>query len=96
MIEGILKLSETEESFQGPVNLGNPEEKSIVELAEMIKKQVASSSEIVFSNLPQDDPRRRLPDISLAKKKLGWGPQFGLEDGLRKTIEYFKKQVGVL
>src|SRR4030043_788375 len=91
MIDGFIKLMNTSDDFTGPVNLGNPSEISILELAEKILKIIGSKSKIVFKTLPQDDPVQRCPDITLAKKVLGWQPNVGLEEGLEKTIEYFKK-----
>lgn len=89
MIEGIYKMMNS--NFTGPVNLGNPNEFSVLELANIIKKLTKSKSKVVFKPLPEDDPIRRRPDISLAKQKLGWEPKVGLEEGLKKTIDYFKK-----
>ena len=90
MIEGIIKMMETPDDITGPINLGNPEEKSILEIAELILKLCKSKSKIVFLPLPKDDPVRRKPDISLAKKVLKWEPKIPLEEGLKRTIEYFK------
>ena len=90
LIEGMIRMMETEDDFTGPVNLGNPNEFSIQELAEKIIAMTGSSSKIVFKSLPNDDPKQRQPDITLAKKKLGWEPTVELEDGLSRMIEYFK------
>ncbi len=91
MIEGIIKMmEETPDDITGPINLGNPEEKSILEIAELVLKLCKSKSKIVFLPLPKDDPVRRRPDISLAKKVLKWEPKIPLEEGLKRTIEYFK------
>ena len=90
LIEGMIRMMETEDDFTGPVNLGNPNEFSILELAEKILSMTGSSSKIVFKSLPNDDPKQRQPDITLAKKKLGWEPTIELEDGLSRMIEYFK------
>lgn len=90
LIEGMIRMMETEGDFTGPVNLGNPNEFSIQELAEKIIAMTGSSSKIVFKSLPNDDPKQRQPDITLAKKKLGWEPTIELEDGLSRMIEYFK------
>ena len=90
LIEGMIRMMETEDDFTGPVNLGNPNEFSIQELAEKIIAMTGSSSKIVFKSLPNDDPKQRQPDITLAKKKLGWEPAVELEDGLSRMIEYFK------
>ncbi len=89
MIEGIYKMMNS--NFIGPVNLGNPEEFTILELANIIKRLTNSKSKFVFKPLPKDDPIRRRPDISLAKKELEWEPKIGLEEGLKRTIDYFKK-----
>ena len=81
--------------LSGPVNIGNPAEFSILELAEKVLQLTGSRSKIVFRPLPSDDPPRRCPDISLAKSKLGWEPRVGLEDGLRKSIDYFQENLGI-
>jgi len=90
LIEGLIKLMNTLDDFIGPINLGNPSEISMLELAEKILKITHSKSKVVFKPLPQDDPVRRCPDIGLAKEKLNWQPKVGLEEGLGRTIEYFK------
>jgi len=90
MVEGIFRMME-QESHIGPINLGNPEEYRIIDLAEKIKEMTGSSSKIVFKNLPPDDPVQRQPDITLARKVLNWEPKVSLNDGLKMTIEYFKK-----
>jgi UDP-glucuronate decarboxylase len=90
MIEGVIRMMQTPDDFTGPVNLGNPEEYSILELAEKIIAHTQSKSKIVNKPLPQDDPLQRKPNIELAKNKLNWQPQTGLEDGLKRTIEFFK------
>ncbi len=79
------------DDFIGPVNLGNPSERSILEFAEMIIKLTNSKSKIIYKPLPSDDPTRRRPDISLAKEKLNWEPKVDITEGLTKTIEYFDK-----
>jgi len=76
--------------FTGPVNLGNPVEFTILELANKVVELTGSSSQIIFKPLPQDDPRKRKPDITLAREKLDWFPQVQLEEGLKKTISYFE------
>jgi UDP-glucuronate decarboxylase len=91
LLEGMIRLMNTPDNFTGPVNLGNPVEVSVAELASIIIRMTASKSKIVYLPLPEDDPRKRKPDISLAKKELGWEPKVGLEDGLGRTIEYFMK-----
>ncbi len=90
MIDGIIKMMETPDEITGPINLGNPEERTILEVAELILKLCKSRSKIVFLPAPQDDPVRRRPDITLAKKILGWEPKVPLEEGLKITIDYFK------
>ena len=81
----------TEDSFTGPVNLGNPDEFTMLELAERIIRLTGSQSEIVFRPLPSDDPKQRKPDITLAREKLGdWYPSVPLEEGLKRTIQYFR------
>lgn len=92
LIEGALKMMEQEE-LTGPVNLGNPKEIKIIELAESILKFTGSKSKIMFRPLPEDDPVRRRPDITLAKKKLNWQPRVSLEEGLKETIQYFKNKL---
>ena len=89
LVSGMLKTMETGDDFIGPVNIGNPSEFAILELAEKIIDITGSKSKIVYEPLPLDDPMQRQPDISLAKKNLGWEPSVKLEDGLVKTIHYF-------
>jgi len=93
LISGMIKMME-KEKFTGPVNLGNPVELTIGELAKTIITLSGSHSELVRKPLPQDDPRQRMPDISLAKKALSWEPAVSLKDGLKKTIEWFKESLG--
>ena len=93
LVEGMLRMMRSESSFQGPVNLGNPVEFTMLELAEEILQQTQSASRIVFQPLPQDDPCQRQPDISLAKEKLGWAPMIPLREGLRPTIEWFRQKI---
>ena len=90
LIDAIIKLMETPENFIGPINLGNPEECTILELAERILRLTKSTRELIFKPLPFDDPQQRKPDISLAKSTINWQPKISLEDGLKKTINYFK------
>jgi UDP-glucuronate decarboxylase len=89
LIDALIKLMQTENKFIGPVNLGNPVEFKILELAEMIIKHTGSKSRIIYKPLPSDDPMQRKPDITLAKKQLDWEPKIKLEEGLKKTISYF-------
>lgn len=91
MIEGFVRLMGSDESLTGPVNLGNPGEYTMLELAETVLKLVGSKSKLIHKPLPEDDPRQRQPDISLAKKMLGWSPRVPLEDGLKETIDYFRR-----
>lgn len=93
LIDGLVRLMESPDDFTGPVNLGNPVEFSILELAEKIIAITGSASRIVFKPLPEDDPRQRQPDISLAREKLGWCPTVDLRDGLNRTINYFREFV---
>ena len=95
LIEGFIKFMETNDDFTGPVNLGNPGEFTILELAQKVIELTGSNSEIVFNKLPLDDPQQRQPDIGLARKKLGWEPTIKLEEGLKPTIEYFSGLLGV-
>jgi len=92
LVEGLIRLMNTDDSFIGPVNIGNPEERQIIELAKIIIELTQSSSKIIFSSLPKDDPSQRQPNIKLAIEKLGgWSPKIGIEEGLKKTIDYFSK-----
>jgi len=90
IIEGLIKMMNSDDAFSGPVNMGNPEELSILDLASTIQKLTGSLSEIEFNPLPADDPIQRKPDITLARETLNWHPQTPLETGLLKTIEYFQ------
>lgn len=90
LIKGIISFMDSPKEFVGPVNLGNPAEFTISELAEMVVKITGSKSNIVYKNLPEDDPRQRKPEISLASRELNWTPSIHLEEGLTRTVEYFK------
>jgi UDP-glucuronate decarboxylase len=90
MIEGVIRMMNTPDDFTGPLNLGNPEEYSILELAEKVIALTKSKSKIVFKPLPEDDPLQRKPNIELAKDRLQWHPRTELEEGLKQTINYFK------
>lgn len=90
MVEGLYALATTSNISGEIINIGNPVEKTIIEIADIIKKLTQSQSEIVFKSIGQDDPKKRCPDITKAKKLLNWQPKTNLEEGLRKTIEYFK------
>jgi UDP-glucuronate decarboxylase len=91
LVEAIVRLMKTDDVFTGPINAGNPSEISVLELARKILVLTGSESEIVFKDLPENDPIRRKPDISLARKTLDWEPLVSLDDGLAKTILYFKR-----
>lgn len=93
LIEAIMRVVRTDESFTGPVNIGNPNELSVLTLAEKVITLAKSHSKIVSNPLPQDDPKRRKPEIHLATRKLdGWMPEVGVDDGVMKTIEHFRKE----
>ena len=89
LIEGFVRLMASPDELTGPINLGNPGEFTMIELAETVKELTGSRSELVHKPLPADDPRQRQPDIDLARERLGWTPQVSLSDGLRFTIAYF-------
>ena len=90
LVAGLIRLMRTEDDCTGPVNLGNPDEFQIKELAERVLALVGSRSKIIYKELPQDDPRQRRPDITLAKAQLNWQPSIALDEGLRRTVEYFR------
>jgi UDP-glucuronate decarboxylase len=90
LVEGMVRFMNTEEKFIGPMNLGNPNEFTILELAKMILELTNSNSRIVLRALPEDDPKQRKPDISLAKKEINWSPSVNLESGLVRTIKFFR------
>jgi UDP-glucuronate decarboxylase len=90
LIDGFMAMIHSPVNFTGPVNLGNPDEFTMLELAEKIIKLTSSRSKIVFQPLPSDDPKQRKPNITLAKEKLSWEPAIPLDDGLQRTINYFK------
>ncbi|MBQ8365602.1 MAG: SDR family oxidoreductase [Bacteroidaceae bacterium] len=94
LVEGMVRMMDTRDEFLGPVNIGNPGEFTMLELAEKVIELTNSSSKIIFKPLPQDDPRQRKPDITIANKELGgWQPNIKLEEGLKKTINYFEKLI---
>jgi UDP-glucuronate decarboxylase len=93
LIEGIVRIAEMND-FIGPINLGNPSELTILELANKILSIVKSQSKIIFKPLPSDDPERRCPDITIAKKVINWEPKITLDHGLKRTIEYFEEKLG--
>ncbi len=94
LIEGMVRLMNSRDGFTGPVNIGNPNEFTILELAQKVIHLTGSSSKIIYLPLPSDDPLQRKPDITLARKELGWEPVIQLEEGLMKTIEYFDRLLG--
>jgi len=91
LVDGMLKMMDSEKGFHGPVNVGNPGEFTMLELAERVLRMTGSRSRLVHKPLPHDDPKQRKPDIALAKSKLDWRPTVSLEDGLKETIAYFKE-----
>ena len=91
LVDAMVRMMGSPNEFTGPVNIGNPAEFTMLELAEKVLCLTGSKSKIVFEQLPQDDPKQRQPDIALAKKNLDWEPSIGLEDGLKETINYFKE-----
>jgi UDP-glucuronate decarboxylase len=91
LIEGFVRMMVSDKNVTGPINMGNPGEFTMVELAQAILKQVGGQSQLVFKPLPQDDPKQRRPDITLAKQHLNWEPKVNLDAGLEKTIAYFKR-----
>ena len=93
LVEGFVNMMNSPSGLTGPVNLGNPGEFTMLELAEIVIKQVGSKSKLVFLPLPEDDPKQRQPNITLARKELAWHPAISLEDGLKETIEYFKAKL---
>ena len=93
LIEGAIRMMDTPDDVTGPVNIGNPDEFTILELAEKVIRLTGSRSKIIFQPLPPDDPKQRQPDITLAKNLLNWEPKVALEDGLQMTIEYFRKLI---
>ena len=92
LIEGMMRMMNSQSVFTGPVNLGNPAEFTMLQLAKTIIKLTGAQSKIVYKTLPEDDPMQRKPVIDLAKQKLDWAPRIQLEEGLKKTIEYFRSR----
>ena len=90
LIDAMVRMMATEGGFTGPVNIGNPGEFTMLELAQLVLKLSGSQSKIIHQPLPADDPKQRQPNIDLAKAKLGWTPKISLEDGLKETIAYFR------
>ncbi len=95
LVEALVRMMKTEHGFTGPVNLGNPREFTMLQLAEKIIGVTGSKSKIVFHPLPQDDPAKRKPDISLAKSVLGWEPEIQIEEGIPLTVEFFRHELGL-
>jgi len=94
LIEALLRMMESGSDLPGPVNIGNPREFTMLELAERVLSLTGSVSRLVFQPLPEDDPKQRQPDITLARDKLGWEPKVSLDDGLKETIAYFRRELG--
>ncbi|PLX78922.1 MAG: NAD-dependent dehydratase, partial [Desulfuromonas sp.] len=94
LIEAFIRLMATDDQLTGPINLGNPVEFTIRQLAELVIAMVNSKSQLIFKELPADDPKQRQPDISKARKELDWVPQIALRDGLARTVEYFDGVLG--
>jgi UDP-glucuronate decarboxylase len=90
LVEGLIRMMDAPDDFQGPCNLGNPHEFTVKQLAEQVIELTAAKSKITYEPLPADDPTRRQPDISLARTRLGWEPKTQLREGLAKTIEWFR------
>ena len=95
LIEVIIRMMNSEKGFTGPINIGNPEEFTIKELAEMVVAKVGGNYKVIYQDLPLDDPTKRRPDITLARTKLNWNPTISLSEGLDKTIAYFKTQISL-
>ena len=95
LIEAMVRMMATDAGLTGPINIGNPGEYSMLQLAEAVLRLTGSRSKLVFKPLPADDPKQRRPDISMAKDHLGWQPQVSLEDGLAPTIAYFRSLLDV-
>lgn len=95
MVDAIIKLMNTEKGFSGPLNAGNPNEVTIIDLAKTIIELTGSKSRLIYKELPEDDPKRRKPDITLAKEKLNWMPNIDLNTGLENTVEYFKQIINI-
>uniref|UniRef100_UPI001FA7994B NAD-dependent epimerase/dehydratase family protein n=2 Tax=Stenotrophomonas TaxID=40323 RepID=UPI001FA7994B len=93
LVEGMLRLMDSPADFTGPVNIGNPGEFTMLELAETVLRLVGGTSSIEYRPLPSDDPKQRQPDIRLAKATFDWEPKVGLEDGLKETIAYFRHRL---
>ena len=93
LIDGMVSMMNSDAGFVGPVNIGNPGEFTMLQLAENVLRLTGSKSRMVFMPLPQDDPKRRQPNIELAKEHLGWTPKVSLEDGLKETVAYFREIV---
>jgi UDP-glucuronate decarboxylase len=93
LVDGLIRMMNAPDDFIGPVNIGNPNEFSILELANKVIALTESTSKIVYCPLPEDDPLQRQPNIDLAKERLGWKPRTQLEEGLKRTIEYFREKI---
>jgi UDP-glucuronate decarboxylase len=91
LIEGFLRLMGSDDSVSGPINLGNPGEFTMIELAEKVLRLTGSKSKLVYKPLPQDDPKQRCPDITKARQSLDWQPMIALDEGLARTVAYFRR-----
>jgi len=91
LIEGFVRMMQSPANFVGPINMGNPGEFTMLELAEKVLKLVGGKSKLAFHPLPADDPKQRQPNITLARNQLGWEPKVALDDGLKETVAYFKR-----
>lgn len=94
LVDGMIKMMNNPQKFIGPVNLGNPDERTIVDFAKMIIEMTGSKSKIIYNDLPKDDPTQRQPDLTVAKRELSWQPSTDIKVGIAKTIEYFEKKIG--
>jgi UDP-glucuronate decarboxylase len=94
LIDGLMRMMNSPADFAGPVNIGNPAEFTMLQLAEEVLRLTGSTSKLIFKPLPADDPRQRQPDISLAREMLDWTPRVNLDDGLKETIAYFRVLLG--
>ena len=94
LVEGFIRLMNSSDEVVGPINMGNPGEFTMIELAEKVLRQTGSTSKLIHKPLPEDDPKQRRPDISRAKKYLNWEPTVPLDQGLERTIAYFKQALG--
>ncbi len=95
LVDGLIRMMNSRDGFTGPVNLGNPKEFTMLELAELVLQTTGSKSKLIYMPLPEDDPTQRKPDISLAERELGWKPTIALKEGLESTIQYFRQSITI-